>query len=375
MRRLDEFPLDPDIAAELEAIDATLRGEPVDPEFADVAELALMLVAERPSVDHGVARSLDERFLAGLGPRPRRRWVIAPAAALVAAAVVAVVVGLSSGGGGGPAMRPALGTATVRGVPAVPAAPVAPSGAAPELAPPTNGLSPPANGRRILQSAQLALTAPPARVDDVAQQVFDVIGGENGIVNRSTVTATGGPDGYAEFELSVPSSNLADTMARLSRLRYAQVASRTDTTQDVNDQYVAANRRLADAQTLRTALLKQLANATTPQQISSLNSQIHDADSAISSAQAALRSLNRQINYSQISVTVNAGPVPLASGGGGGFTIGRAAHDAGRVLTVAAGVALIALAGLVPLVLLVALGWSIHAGLRRRRREQALDMA
>ena len=56
-----------------------------------------------------------------------------------------------------------------------------------------------------------------------------------------------------------------------------------------------------------------------------------------------------------------------------GFTIGKAAHDAGHVLTVAAGVALIGLAGLLPLALVLALAWWIYAALRRRSRLQALD--
>ncbi len=46
MRRTDE-PLDPEILAQLDAIDATLAGEPVDPEYAELAELALLLTAER----------------------------------------------------------------------------------------------------------------------------------------------------------------------------------------------------------------------------------------------------------------------------------------------------------------------------------------
>jgi hypothetical protein len=44
------------------------------------------------------------------------------------------------------------------------------------------------------------------------------------------------------------------------------------------------------------------------------------------------------------------------------------------VLTVAAGVALIALAALVPIALLGALAWWIATAIRRRRREQALDL-
>jgi hypothetical protein len=242
----------------------------------------------------------------------------------------------------------------------------------------TNGgvLQPPSNGRKIIQSAQLALMTAPSRIDAVAQEAFDVIGRENGIINHSNVTATGGPDGYAQFQLSVPSSALPATMAALSQLRYAHVGSRTDTTQDVNDEFQRDTRRLADARALRTSLLKQLANATTQQQIDSLNAQIHDAEASISSDEATLRNLNHQIGYSQITLTISAGatPVPVASSGGG-FTIGKAAHDAGRVLTVAAGVALIALAALVPAGLVGALVWWITTAVRRRRREQALDLA
>jgi hypothetical protein len=200
----------------------------------------------------------------------------------------------------------------------------------------------------------------------------------HGIVNGSTVTASGGPGGYAQFQLSIPSGSLPQTMASLSSLRYARVSSRTDTTQDVNDQYQADVQRLADARALRASLLKHLENAVTQGQIDSLTTQIHDAEAAISSDQATLNSLNRQIGYSQVSVTINGGVVtPVATqskGSGSGFTFGRAAHDAGRVLTVAAGVALIGLAALVPVLLIGALAWWAASVFRRRRREQALDV-
>jgi hypothetical protein len=146
----------------------------------------------------------------------------------------------------------------------------------------------------------------------------------------------------------------------------------------VNDQYQADVRRLADARALRTSLLKQLENAVTQGQIDSLTTQIHDAETAISSDEATLRSLNQQIAYSQVTVTINGGvvsPVPLSSGGSGsGFTFGKAVHDAGRVLTVAAGVVLIGLAALLPLLLIGALAWWVAATFRRRRREHALDV-
>ena len=73
MRRLDENPIDPEIAAQLDAIDATLAGEPVDPQYAELAELALLLAAERPASAPEFAAEMDARVA--------RRFAGAPAAA------------------------------------------------------------------------------------------------------------------------------------------------------------------------------------------------------------------------------------------------------------------------------------------------------
>ncbi len=104
MRGLDETPLDPEAVAALDAIDATLAGEAVDPDHAEFAELALLLADERPRVEPGFAGALDERVerrFATVKParRPRRRWVWESAAGLAACAVLAVIV-VSAGGGG-----------------------------------------------------------------------------------------------------------------------------------------------------------------------------------------------------------------------------------------------------------------------------------
>jgi hypothetical protein len=389
MRRLDDYPIDPDIAAQLDAIDATLAGDPVDPEHAELAELALLLADERPEPEPEFVRALDERVARRFAPspaeaKPRRRWLWKPVAGALAAGLAAVlaVVAIGPRGGGSSASSSASVPAVLRenaaGAAKAPAQ--APSSTASGAAGAGTTASaaapqPQGNGRKIIQSAQLALTAPANRIDAVAQETFNVIGRENGIVSRSTVSATGGSDGYAQFDLRVPSSNLAATMGALSTLRYAHVSSRTDNTQDVNDAYVSVTHQLADARALRTALLKQLAHATTQQQIDSLTARIHDAEASIASYEATIRSLNRRINFSDISLTINAGSTPTPVTHGGGFGIGKAAHDAGRVLTVAAGVALIALAALVPVALVAAFGLWIGAAVRRRRREQALDTA
>ncbi|MGZ4183133.1 MAG: DUF4349 domain-containing protein [Solirubrobacteraceae bacterium] len=403
--------MDPDVAAALDAIDSTLAGEPVDPEYAEFAELALLLADERPDVDPVFAHTLDERVAGRFGEAARKAerssrrsgwsgWLAGGAAVTLAAAVVAVLVftpsinhaGSSSSASSSSAASSAVAAPSSAGAAGANevAAPhrssagaatgsAASSQASAPATTPSSGRTPqpPANGRKTIQSAQLNLSTSPNRVDDVAQEAFDVVGQENGIVNRSSVTQTGGSDGSAFIQLSVPSSALAQTMTKLSQLTYARVSSRTDNSQDVNNQYVQAKRRLADAQALRTSLLKQLANAVTTEQVDSLKAQIRDAERSISSDESALAALNHRIAYSNISLTIFAGAQPpvVPTHHSGGFTLGKATHDAGRVLVVVAGVMLIAFAVLLPVTALAALAWWVGGMVTHRRRERALDLA
>jgi hypothetical protein len=52
-------PLDDETLAALEAIDATLHGEPVDPDLADFAELSLILRDERPQPTPSFLTAID----------------------------------------------------------------------------------------------------------------------------------------------------------------------------------------------------------------------------------------------------------------------------------------------------------------------------
>ena len=420
MPLLDQDPIDPEIAATLDAIDATLAGEPVDGRYAEIAEIALLLASDRPEVPPAFAQSLDqkvERRFAPLGAPEKRRkrnwsraWQAVGAVAATGVAVVAAVAFVGSGGGSSGASSSSASESVTSAASSAASSPPASSVPAPaqrtakslvvrgrgrfveRLGGERNGLTrpqrvsrlvvapaapqplqPPTTGRKVVQGAQLNLTAAANRIEDVAQEIYNLIGQVNGIVQNSSVTQ-GGPGGNASFELSVPSGSLGQTMTALSSLNYAQVVSRTDSSQDITDQYGAATRALADARALRTSLLKQLANAVTTEQVNSITAQIHDAEASISSDQATLNGLNHRVNYSQVYVSVQAKAVPPpVTHRSGGFTIGKAAHDAGHVLTVVAGVALIALAALTPIALVVALAWWVGAALRRRRREQALD--
>jgi hypothetical protein len=425
MRSPDDDQMTPEIAGALLAIDATLDGDAVDPEYAGLAELALILRRDPPEPRPEFAVALDERVQRRFArpsapprPRPRGRrwrWLVAPGAAAAAAiAGVAVVIvvaggngGISSSGGSFSSSSAAAATAVSRPASAAPApaartqkaaAPHATHRPAFSAAPGTSSSSGssgsaaagsaatagasttapapvPSGTRQIVQSAQIQLAAAPSRIDDVAQQVFDVIGSEKGIVDSSNVTATGNTDGNASFQLSVPSANLSATLTALSRLREANVVSRTDATADITGQVGGAGERLAVARALRRSLLTQLAAATTTQQVDSIRLQLRSADASINSDLSTLRGLQRQVAYSRIALTIQAAARPApAPATGSSFTIGRAAHDAGRVLVVVAGVGLIVLAVLVPVGLVAALAAWVAIAVRRRRREQALDL-
>jgi hypothetical protein len=233
----------------------------------------------------------------------------------------------------------------------------------------------PAGHRQVVQSSRLTLSAAPDQIDDVAQRVFDVVDSEHGYVESSHVTATGSADGLALFQLTVPSTDLQATVAQLSRLRQAHVISRTDDTSDITGQVGGAGRRLADARALRRSLLARLAATTSSDRVAALQAQLRRANATIGHDEAALNGLHRQVQYSNVSVTIQATP-PVAhrSSHGAAFTLGRALHDAGRVLVIVAGVALIALAVLVPLGLVAgAVAW-LRWRVRRHRREAALDL-
>jgi Domain of unknown function (DUF4349) len=424
MRQFDEEP-----QRALAVIDETLAGEAVAPEDAELAELTLILAGQRPEPSAAFTAGLDQRVAqrfaapaaggarAPVGKR-RRRWLYAPGAAFAAAAAAAVVIVVSSGSpprqlaqdlSGAPAVRapapanssasssstatssaaapstgPASGAASSAGSAAAGSAGSAAAGSAGSAAASSAGsagLASPAGapatpGRQVIRSAQISLSTRPSQVDNVAQQVFTVVANQNGVVESSNVTATNDASGYAQFQLSVPNANLGPAMAALSKLHGAAVVSRNDATQDVTGRVGGAGRTLADARARRTALLRQLAIATTNTAINSLTIQIRDANASIASDLATLRALQRQVASSQISLTINASMIVghHHSSTGGGFTLGRAAHQAGRVLVVAAGVALIALAVLVPVGLLAGLGLWVGHAVRRRRREQALDL-
>jgi hypothetical protein len=393
MSRRDRTPLPQDVARELAALDAALAGDPVDPDLAELAALAVQVRDARPRPDAGVVARLDERAAAGFTPRAapasrsRRRLAVPLVAASLALAAITGVAVLNGGDEGpgvvatapqpGPAATgdvvakersqqssdspPATSTAAPEALaPGVAAAPVAPPGGAP--------------ARSVERGASLHLAALPGGLDDVASGVVRTTDALGGYVVSSAVESRGS-GGSATFDLRVPAARLQTALARLSDL--ARVRSRTQSSLDVTGSVVAVRNRLDALKAERRGVLRQLAAATTPADTARARARIRVLDVRIARAQAARDTLRRRTAYSTINVEVTtrrpaAGAI---TGKGGSWTPGDALHDALRVLSVALGAALVALAVLLPLGLLAAACFGAWRLTLARRRRHALDAA
>jgi hypothetical protein len=330
-------------AAGLEAVDAALAGRAVHPDYAELAELALLLRDERPEPAPAWAAQLDRRVEARFPARPRKRrdwtWLrnVAPAIALLLIILpIGLIAALAPSGtddsdsGGG-----LLGADTRR-------------------------------ERNVERSAELTLAAPRRTLDRVASRIPDVAADLGGYVARSSVSSEGGGD----FRLRVPTRQLDEAVQRLSRLGRVRNVSRNSL--DITATVVSARARLTDARAERESLLRQLAAADTVNETESIRARLDIVSREIAAARNSLQRVRNRANFADLGITL----VPMSGDDDeGAWTPGDAFDDGLRVLEVVAGIAVLALAILVPLLAVWLLAWLAHRAVARRRRERSLDLA
>ena len=377
MRRR-EFTLDPAVAAELEALEAALAGDPAaEPELA---ALVRDVRAEAQPMEPAFRARLDRRVELGFERAlPRRRFALRPlipalgVAGCIVAAIVAIALSarggnddfVSSRGGGGASVTSQARPEASDAAKSSSGSGGSGSSSTPALAAPAA----PARQRRVERSTRLELTT--TDVQKATDGVVRATQAAGGFVQSSQV-ATGDGRSTASFVLRVPTSKLDDALARLSRLGH--VKSLQQSADDITGAYDSASGRLTEARAERRGLLRALDHATTAEQVSSLRARIADNRRALQRDQRELDAVRNRANYATIGVEVTGvARKHAAVPGGGSWTPGDAAHDAVRVLEVSAGVALIGLAVLVPLGLVGAAGGLAAVTLRRRRREAALS--
>jgi hypothetical protein len=165
---------------------------------------------------------------------------------------------------------------------------------------------------------------------------------------------------------------LGDALADLSGL--AEVRSRSENTLDITAPFVSARERLRDARAEAEGLLRQLSAADTDTERASVKAQLRIVRGRIAAFRSQVDRLERRADFSRVSLQIVTGDQASIPGAGGGdWTIGDAIHDAGRVLAVAAGVALVAAALMLPVALLGGGAWAARRIYLRRVREQTLS--
>jgi hypothetical protein len=367
-------------------------------------DLAAELRALRPAPRPAFAAQLDERAAAGFPRRsfagspfarlvawlqsiePRRMLLPAGATAFAAIAVATAVIGTTSERTNGPALT--VQTAIQRDRRAGPlselsekSSETAASAAVGEASARATNDSlfnkslPTAPGpyashvahRDVERSAQIVLGAAPADVRDDAAKVFETVQAYHGIVLHSSIRDGSGGEGGASFDLLIPSGKLGAAMAAFSEI--AEVRSRSEATADVTAPTIGLGERLQDARAKVESLLRQLAGAETEAERKAAEAKLRSARRHVAALRTRLTSLQRRTHLSSVSLRIETGG---EVGHGGGWDVGNALHDAGRILAIAAGVALVGLAILVPVALICLLAWLAQRTWARRSRERAL---
>lgn len=354
-------------------------------------ELARELRAMRPEIDTEFGAKLDEWAAEGFpradqkrdAPRRRRRPLL-PRLAMAATVLVGLVVSvgvLSNLDNGSDDSAPTslsaegdqgsadLGrTPEVKGnggsVEAAGGGTIEPAPTTVPPVPPTDGQLKPGEPRKQERSASMTLSTDPDQVAEVADRVVEVTERYDGIVASSQVNASS-ERGRATFDLRIPTQNLRAALADLSDL--ASVASRNEGILDITAPFVSAEERFADAMTTVDALVAQLGEADSSDEIASIREQLRAARVELATARSELASLKQRADYSKLGVTV------VGEGDANGWSFGDAVDDAVSVLEDIGGATLVALAVIVPLGLLAAALWFGLRSVRRRIREGALD--
>ncbi|HEX5924107.1 MAG TPA: DUF4349 domain-containing protein [Baekduia sp.] len=380
MRRRDALP-DPEVLRGLRELDAALAAEPTaDP---DLSQLVADIEAARPEPSATFLASLDARVHTGFPretrtvkttrtpwhARIRRPQILAPGfAALLLAGIVAVTL---QSGNDSAVNDSASFTSSPPTVQPLPERQSAAGESASSADSAVQKSAPSPQDRKVQRAAELTLTPKPDDVQKTADGVVRETQAAGGYVQRSDIATRDG-GGEATFTLRIPSARLDDTLARLSKL--AHVGALSQSASDITSAVVSAADQLSDARAERAALLRALGKATTDRQIASLKARLADNRSEIALRKGALDAQRRRADLATVSVTVQ-GTGDAAKKDDGAWTPRDALHDAGRVLEIAGGVALIALAVLAPLAIVSAPALLAGRTLRRRRREGALDGA
>jgi len=229
------------------------------------------------------------------------------------------------------------------------------------------GVAPATEDRLVDATARLTLGAESDEVQGVANEVVEVTDRYDGVVLDSQVTTDQG-GARAAFTLEIPFSELDAALADLSEL--GDVISRTEVGEDITQGAVRSQKQLAKVLEDLSKARIELELADSRRERLVLKSQIDSLEASAEALRADVGQTQRRARFATVNVDITSNG---SASDEDGWSLSDALDDAGRVLEVIGGIALIALAVLLPLALVGTLIYVVTARTRRRSRERALD--
>lgn len=282
----------------------------------------------------------------------RTRW----RAALAITAAALALAGCSAAENGASSTADSAGSARVPAAPQQGTGGIGKPESNSKVTPPQAG----ATDRKLSRSARLELTA--TKVVDVVAQARGIALGAGGYTGQE---ATG--EDLATLSLAVPADRLDPVLDQLSHLGSSMV-KRELNTQDVTEQVVDVEARLATQRKSVERIRALLSQATSVSDITSIESELTSRESALESLEQQRNSLAGSVAMATVAMSVRsvAAPPPPAPEDRSGF-LGGLAGGWDAFLTFGGGL-LTVVGAIAPfLVILVPLGW---AGWRLNRRRR-----
>jgi hypothetical protein len=224
--------------------------------------------------------------------------------------------------------------------------------------------------RAVERSAQIVLAAEPGDVAEDAAKVFETVRAHNGVVMRSSTSQGAAGDAGARFELLIPSAKLGDALADLSAID--EVRSRREATADITAPTVNIGELLQDSKARIDSLLGQLEGSETESAREAVEAELRQERRHRARLRGQLQQLQKRADLSRVSLRIETGAGDDSSSGGA-WGVDDALRDAGKILSVAAAVTLVALAVIAPIALVALLAWLTHRAWVRRERRRVLS--
>lgn len=296
--------------------------------------------------------------------RLRRRWRI-PAGLLVAGLAAAVALA-GCGGGDGESASPAMGTADradarqddlgapAPGVQPGRAQPGAERGAeagagAPDVPTPPDPAQARTDPRAIIYTGTVTVRVDDGDTDQVADEAVRLVGVAGGFVGSDRRTSDGGQS-RATLELRVPADRFTGVVEKLAKLGTEE--SRAIGTDDVTEQVVDLDARIASQQASVSRTRALLARATTIAEIVSIEGELAEREAELASLEARKRRLSDLTSLSTITLELLGPGVQATDEPDTGFVAGLKAGW--RAFTASVEILLTVLGALLPW--LIALG-------------------